>query len=201
VSKRSAANVLDGAERHAREKRLRGVLDEGHAAAGFDGLQAGGPVVERVREHHADDAPPVGPRRRTEQRVERGAMPVLPGSADDARNPRLKQQMAVVRGYIDASWRDLLTIYSMVGGRTAGVGQNGRQHAARSRPPRRDRTRRACPRRARSLGLGLFITRELVTAHGGTIDVASAEGQCATFTVHLPLLKDALTPAWPPMRT
>ena len=42
-------------------------------------------------------------------------------------------------------------------------------------------------RRQRGLGLGLFITREIVQAHGGTIDVRSAEGEGTTFTVRLPL--------------
>jgi len=37
------------------------------------------------------------------------------------------------------------------------------------------------------LGLGLFITKELVTAHGGTITATSVAGQGATFTVRLPL--------------
>ena len=37
------------------------------------------------------------------------------------------------------------------------------------------------------LGLGLFITKELVTAHGGSISAASVVGQGTTFTVRLPL--------------
>jgi two-component system CheB/CheR fusion protein len=41
------------------------------------------------------------------------------------------------------------------------------------------------------LGLGLFITRELVTAHDGDVSVVSTEGQGATFTVRLPLLEGA----------
>jgi signal transduction histidine kinase len=35
--------------------------------------------------------------------------------------------------------------------------------------------------------VGLFITRELVRAHGGAIEVRSTEGAGATFTVRLPL--------------
>jgi hypothetical protein len=37
------------------------------------------------------------------------------------------------------------------------------------------------------LGLGLFICRELIAAHGGHITVASTEGHGTTFTVWLPL--------------
>ena len=46
------------------------------------------------------------------------------------------------------------------------------------------------PERSRSggLGLGLFIARQIVEQHGGTIRVQSVVGEGATFTVQLPLL-------------
>jgi signal transduction histidine kinase len=38
----------------------------------------------------------------------------------------------------------------------------------------------------RGLGLGLYITREIVRAHQGTIEVESTDDRGTVFTVHLP---------------
>jgi signal transduction histidine kinase len=37
-----------------------------------------------------------------------------------------------------------------------------------------------------NLGLGLYITKEIVASHGGTIDVTSSEGSGTTFTARFP---------------
>jgi signal transduction histidine kinase len=37
-----------------------------------------------------------------------------------------------------------------------------------------------------SIGLGLYIAREIVTSHGGTVDVASSAESGTVFTVRIP---------------
>jgi two-component system CheB/CheR fusion protein len=55
-------------------------------------------------------------------------------------------------------------------------------------------------RAQRGLGLGLFITHEIIAAHDGTISATPVEGEGTTFTIRLPLLEhppDADGPAAP----
>jgi signal transduction histidine kinase len=42
-------------------------------------------------------------------------------------------------------------------------------------------------RRSLSLGLGLYMCRQIITAHGGEIGVISSPGQGATFWFTLPI--------------
>ncbi|WP_426755561.1 PAS domain-containing sensor histidine kinase [Myxococcus sp. Y35] len=62
---------------------------------------------------------------------------------------------------------------------------------------------RSGPQKSRTLkmsyGLGLFIVREIVQAHGGTIEVRSDEAEGTTFTVTLPRRSMPAKPAVPPL--
>jgi PAS domain S-box-containing protein len=49
--------------------------------------------------------------------------------------------------------------------------------------------------REKSFGLGLYISHEIVVAHGGTIDVSSSSEMGTTFTVRLPRGTPAMAPA------
>lgn len=40
----------------------------------------------------------------------------------------------------------------------------------------------------KGIGLGLYVVHEIVTLHGGTVDVQSVEGEGSTFTIILPLM-------------
>jgi signal transduction histidine kinase len=50
-------------------------------------------------------------------------------------------------------------------------------------------TRLGHPNRAAGLGLGLYVAREIVTAHGGEIEAKSRIGKGTVMTVRLPLTK------------
>ena len=43
----------------------------------------------------------------------------------------------------------------------------------------------------KGMGIGLYVVKEIVTRHGGTVEVSSKEWQGSIFTVHLPLLVDS----------
>jgi signal transduction histidine kinase len=57
-----------------------------------------------------------------------------------------------------------------------------------------DRFWRGPTARASGTGIGLTVVRELVAAHGGTVEAASQPGHGATFTIRLPLQPQATRP-------
>lgn len=79
-----------------------------------------------------------------------------------------------------SGWRDEDHAYVVV--RDHGIGVS-----AADTPRIFEKFERAVPPDYGGLGLGLYITRQLVEAHGGTITVESVFGEGSTFRVALPL--------------
>jgi signal transduction histidine kinase len=48
------------------------------------------------------------------------------------------------------------------------------------------------------MGIGLYIVEEIVSLHGGTVDVQSTEGKGSIFTICLPLLEESIVSPVPP---
>ena len=53
------------------------------------------------------------------------------------------------------------------------------------------RTDRSRTRNAGGIGLGLTLSKRIIEAHGGAIDVESSEGKGTTFRIKLPFAKNA----------
>ncbi len=56
-------------------------------------------------------------------------------------------------------------------------------------------------RQISGLGVGLYIVKELVTLHGGTVEVVSEEGRGSTFIITLPLLEEQMAVPAPSVPT
>ena len=82
-----------------------------------------------------------------------------------------------------------LSAAAVAGGAALAVADSGEGIAADELPFVFDRFWRGDRSRGRTAGagLGLAIARQLVLAHGGTIEVSSAVGQGTTFSIFLPL--------------
>jgi PAS domain S-box-containing protein len=51
------------------------------------------------------------------------------------------------------------------------------------------------------LGLGLYISREIIKRHGGDIEVDSVKGRGSSFTFTLPTISDTIKPKWQKKRS
>jgi len=85
----------------------------------------------------------------------------------------------------------VVSTWTAAGSARCSVRDDGPGIPSAARPHVFDRFFRADPSRARGgAGLGLAICREIVLAHGGQIQVTSAEGEGSTFTFAIPVLDE-----------
>jgi signal transduction histidine kinase len=126
---------------------------------------------------------------------------VEPGLVVTADRDRLRQMLANLvdnaikytppGGHVSiAAWRDGPDV-------RVDVADNGPGIAAHEMPRIWERLYRGDQSRAeRGLGLGLSFVRAIVTAHGGTVEVASEPGRGSTFTMKLPTTGSRLAPGF-----
>jgi hypothetical protein len=86
---------LDGGARHLGRLGLAGILDDGHAASGANGGEAGSAVVEATGHQHADGAPRIAGRRRAEQPVDRRPGPVFARAVDHQEPLAVDQEVSL----------------------------------------------------------------------------------------------------------
>ena len=88
----------------------------------------------------------------------------------------------------DSTGTVFVTVSSRGGQIETAISDNGEGIAAADQPRLFTKFYRAGEtNQTRGTGLGLYICRRIVEAHGGTIEVVSAAGKGATFTFHLPI--------------
>ncbi|AKV02532.1 Two-component sensor histidine kinase [Labilithrix luteola] len=86
---------------------------------------------------------------------------------------------------VSVDWRETEVVVS-IKNRGAGVTQEDKERIF----SRFERSRRAGTSGVRGLGLGLYISRGLVEAHGGRVEVESVPGEETTFRFTLPIAND-----------
>ena len=108
-------------------------------------------------------------------RLEQVIVNILANAVEHARTPRVEVSIRRVRSRARVQIRDF------------GVGMDLDRRPDLFEPYRPLRTGGSAPWSI-GLGLGLFLSREIVIAHGGTIEVESEPGEGTTVSILLPLL-------------
>src|SRR5581483_12418110 len=101
-------DVLQRAFGHSSNERIRGVLDNRHAAAIFDCPKPGRAIVQRTAQNDADDARAIGIGGGTEERINRGTKAIFARTFGDANAPRFDEQMMVNGRTINMTGYDFL---------------------------------------------------------------------------------------------
>ena len=128
--------LADGLERRRRHRRIHRVgsaLDERRSAAVLHGGQAGSAVVEDAGEDDADHAAaePLGGR--TEHRIDRRTVPVLPRAAVERQAIAVETHVLIGRRDVDAASLERGAVGRVDGAEATGAREDARQDAGSQR--------------------------------------------------------------------